>query len=282
ATEAQRNKPAFDKEMREYFYERNPEWTILTTYISGGATKQVSERFAKNPVPESLGPAFRQNGYQFGIVNDEFLSRYVHVRTWPRSAGYYLSLFRRKDLWDQVPGEVVLDAVPAGVGGVSAKLSRGVELLGTEVEPTATERHEFFLTLWLRVAGPLEPDIYVFHHVENESYRLPYDAIPGDWMWPANRWRAGDIIEHRVLVQVPPGMNAGEYKVFVGLYRRSTGERLAVEQGPNDGQNRIPIGQVEITTLLPPFDQSIEPTDIEKQRHHPERIIDNGRKPVDD
>ena len=32
-TEAHRNQAAYAADMRGYFYERNPEWTILTTYI---------------------------------------------------------------------------------------------------------------------------------------------------------------------------------------------------------------------------------------------------------
>ncbi|PIE17806.1 MAG: hypothetical protein CSA66_05345 [Proteobacteria bacterium] len=279
ATENQRNKPKFNADMREYFWKRNPEWTILTTYVHSSHAKRVSERFAKDPVPKSLGSAVRHNGYQFGIYNKRFEDSYVHVRTWPRSAGYYLSLFRRKDLWEQTPGEVVLDAVPEGIGGVKGELDRGLELLGSEHEREATRKHEFFLTTWWRVPGPMEPDTFFFFHIEAEGFRLPYDAIPGDWMYPADRWEAGQIIENRVLVQLPPRMKPGEYDIYMGVYRRSTGQRLAVVSGPNDGANRVHLGKVTVTPLVPPFDHLIKPTDVDEQRKYPERIIPHGRQP---
>jgi len=279
ATEAQSNKGKFDREMRDYFYKRNPEWTILTTYVSGAATTRVSEAFAKNPGPEALYPYIAQNGYQFGIYNSDFKARYVHVRTWPRSAGYYLSLFRRRDLWDQTPGEVVLDAPPADLGGVKARFDRGLELLGSSYEASATRKHEFFLTTWWRVPGPMSPDLFFFTHVESSTFRVPYDAKPGDWMYPADRWQPGQIVEHRVLVQLPPEMQTGTYDVLIGAYFRDSGERLAVVDGPQDGQNRLRLGPLEVTPLVPPFDHLIKPCRPEEQRHHPERILDHHRAP---
>ena len=279
ATEAQAQKGKFDAEMREYFYKRNPEWAILTTYVSGTATTRVSEAFAKDPGPDALYPYIAQNGYQFGIYNSDFKKRYVHVRTWPRSAGYYLSLFRRADLWEKTPGEVVLDAPPPGLTGVKARFAEGLELLGSSYEPSATQRHEFFVTTWWRVPGPMAPDLFFFTHVESGKSRVPYDAKPGDWMYPAERWQPGQIVEHRVLVQLPPELPSGTYEVRIGAYFRKSGERLAVVEGPHDGENRLVLGPVEVTPLSPPFDQLIKPCRPEEQRHHPERILDHGRAP---
>lgn len=279
ATESQKNKAKYDADMRAYYDRRNPEWAILTTYIPETAMGRVSEAFARDPGPAALTPYIAQNGYQFGIYNADFKRRYVHVRTWPRSAGYYLSLFRRADLWAQTPGEVVLDAPPADLTGPTARLGSGLELLGAHVEPTATRKHELFVTTWWRLPGPLAPDLYFFHHVERDGFRLPYDALPGDWMYPADRWQAGQILENRVLVQLPPEMRAGDYQVFVGAYLRGTGERLPILDGPNDGANRLPLGPVEITELVPPFDHLIKPTRPDEQRRHPERIIEHGRVP---
>lgn len=279
STEAQQNKGKYDADMRRYFYERSPEWAILTTYVPGGATGKVSEAFAKDPGPDALYPYIAQNGYQFGIYNAEFKKRYAHVRTWPRSAGYYLSLFRRRDLWEQTPGEVVLDAVPPNLGGIKAKFDHGLELLGSEMETTATQRHEFFLTTWWRVPGPMEKDLFFFNHIEADNYRAPYDALPGDWMYPADRWEPGQIIENRLLVQIPPEMRAGTYEVYTGAYFRRSGERLKILEGPSDGQDRIHVGTLEVTPLVPPFDQLIKPCRPEEQRKYPDRIIDPHRAP---
>jgi hypothetical protein len=278
ATESSRRQPEFDAEMRAYFYARNPEWTILTTYIPTSEMDAVSKRFATNPVPASLGPALRSNGYQFGLVDATFDARYVHVRTWPRSAGYYLSLYRRRDLWEKTPGEVVLDAAPPDLGGPQASFAGGLELLGAEVEPVTKARHEAFVTTWWRVPGPMPADTWFFLHIENDKQRVPYDALPGDWMYPADRWKPGQIIEHRTLFQVPPDMKPGDYRVMAGVYRRRTGDRVAFTTGPNDGQQRVDLGPLRVEPLRPPFDSLIKPTDITAQRRHPERIIDHGRQ----
>ncbi|MCC6621622.1 MAG: hypothetical protein IT385_10235 [Deltaproteobacteria bacterium] len=281
ATEASRRQPEYDAEMREYFYRRNPEWTILTTYIQGDANmKSTAERFARNPLPESLGDPLKRNGYQFGIYEERFEKSYVHVRTWARSAGYYLSLYRRKDLWDKTPGEVVLDALPAEAkapGSVQAKLSRDLVVEGSHVASPAKARHETFITTWWTRPGPLEPDVWFCLHVENAKFRTPFDSIPGDFMYPANRWQKGQILEHRVLFQIPAEMPPGTYKVYLGVYRRQGGERFRVLEGPNDGEQRILIGELEIESLNPPFDFLIRPNYPEEQRKYPERILDHGR-----
>jgi hypothetical protein len=124
-------------------------------------------------------------------------------------------------------------------------------------------------------------DTWFFLHVENDQQRVPYDSLPGDWMYPADRWKPGQIIEHRTLFQVPPDMKPGRYRVMAGVYQRSMGQRLAITKGPNDGQQRLELGPLEITPLRPPFDSLIKPTDIAEQRRHADRIIDHGRRRAD-
>jgi len=279
ATEAFRNQPAFDADMREYFYRRNPEWAILTSYISDRDAAAVSERFARDPTPRALGGALLANAYEFRIYDERFRRRYVHVRTWPRSASYYLSLFRRRDLFEQTPGEVVLDSPPSGLSGVTATFDHGLELLGSEVQATAREKQEFFVTTWWRAAGPAAADTHFFLHVESSDTRIPYDHIPGDWMYPADRWQAGDIIENRVLVQIPVGVAPGEYRVLLGIYNPSTGERWPIVRGDDAGDSRLPLGTVTIEPLRPFLDPMIVRTRIEEQRVHPERIVRHGRRP---
>jgi hypothetical protein len=277
-TESSKNQPTFDAEMRDYFYRRSPEWTILTTYIPGGATADdVARRFAADPHPRQLGTYLRNNGYQFGIVDAKFEANYVHVRTWPRSATYYLSLYRRKDLWDKTPGEVVLDAAPQNLLGAKAMFADGLELIGSEIETSTLQRYEAMMTTWWRVPGPLPADTWFFVHVENDKRRVPYDSLPGDFMYPADRWKPGQIIEHRTLFQVPPDLATGTYRVMAGVYRKGTGERLAITSGPNDGQNRVSLGDLTIERLNPPFHSLIKPTVVDEQRKYPDRIIDHGR-----
>ena len=278
-TSAQRHQGAFDAEMRRYFHKQQPEWVILTSYIHGADNmNRVAKRFEKRPTPASLGWSVGSNRYQFGVYNAEFKRKYQHVRTWPRSRGYYLSLFYLRDLWKKVPGESVFSGLPDGVGGVKAQLDRGVRLVGTSMPTEVVAKHELYLQLWWQVDGPLEDDWWVFVHVERPGYRHPADHIPGDWMWPADRWRKGDVISDRTLVQLPPFMAPGEYDVWVGMYRRSTWERLAVQSGPKDPQNRIHLGKIKVRAQRPLLDHLIRPTRVSEDRAYPDRIIDHGRE----
>jgi arabinofuranosyltransferase len=269
--EAQR---AYDAEMREYFFARNPEWTILTVYTPRGQEQQVSDAFTRDPTGGSIGSAYRNNPVQFRLWDDRrFHQRYVPVRTWPRSSAYYLALWMRRDLWEQTPGEVVLDAPPAKAQQVLARFEGGLELLGHELDEQVLERHEAFITTWWRLPGPMPPDLTFFVHVTANGSQVPADHVPGDWMYPADRWRAGQILEDRILFQLPPeAMQAGDYRVYIGAYRRSTGERLAIVTGASDGGRRVLVGDLHVKPLRPLLHALIPRTDVAAMRAHPERI----------
>jgi len=258
-------KADYDAEMREYFYERSPEWVILTSYIPGSQAGRISREFQNNPAAETLEPYIGTNTYQFDIYDETFKTNYTHVRTWPRSSTYYLSLFQRTDRWEQTPDEVVLDQPPEA-GGVQATFEGGLELLGSRLEERATERHHFFVTTWWRVPGPMRPDLNFFVHAEQPNFREPYDHRPGDWTYPADRWKSGQIIEDRTLFQLPPEMAPGSYEIYMGAYFRQSGDRLPVRSGPDDGNDRLQLGTVEVMPFTPLFDHIIRPTRLDEQR----------------
>jgi hypothetical protein len=126
------------------------------------------------------------------------------------------------------------------------------------------------------VPGPMPADLNFFVHLEGPSYRAAMDHIPGDWMYPADRWRPGDIVEDRVLIQLPVELGPGDYDVYLGAYRRSTGARLAVIDGKTDGTDRLRLGRLHVKRLLPLVHQLIPPTRIAQQRRHPDRIPQPG------
>jgi hypothetical protein len=274
-----RKQKVFESNMRDYFFQRNPEWAILTIYTPHGDEDRVRKEYDDDPTGGSFGDAYRANSFQWDIWDDtRFRDRYVPVRTWPRGSGYYLALWRRRDLWEQTPGEVVLDAPPADLGGVKATLEGGLELLGSETTTQTLEHHEVFVTTWWRLPGPMPKDLYFFVHLVKGSSQMPADHVPGDWMYPADRWKSGQILEDRTLVQLPPfTVTAGTYQLLLGAYQKSTGKRVRVLTGPNDGQDRIPLGTVVVKPLEPIIHQLIPPTRVETMRKYPERIIDPHR-----
>jgi arabinofuranosyltransferase len=272
-------KPKFDAAMRDYFFERNPEWAILTIYAPKDDRKKVSREFDEDPTGGRFGDAYNDNEFQFDIWRDpRFQERYVPVRTWPRSVSYYLALWRRRDLWNEVPREVVLDAPPPNMGGVQGTFEGGLELLGSQITEKTLERHEAFVTTWWRLPGPMGHDLYFFLHFAKEGFQAPADHVPGDWMYPADRWKAGEILEDRTLFQLPPfTMSPGTYKVYLGVYRRGAGERLKVTSAAGDGQNRVLLGTLVVKERYPLIEQLIPPTHVDVMRAHPERIVDSKR-----
>jgi hypothetical protein len=269
----------YEAQMRDYFFARNPEWTILTIYTPLGEETQVAKAFDEDPTGGAFGSVYGANAFEWHLWDDpRFRERYVPVRTWPRSAAYYLALWRRRDLWDRTPREVVLDAPPAELSGVHATFAGGLELLGSEMTHTTPERHEAFVTTWWKLPGPMPRDVYFFLHFVGGGAQIPADHVPGDWMYPADRWKAGQVLEDRTLFQVPPfTMLPGSYEVYLGAYRRSTGERLAIVAGGNAGENRVHLGTLVVTTFHPMIEQLIPPTRVDVMRKYPDRILDPHR-----
>jgi hypothetical protein len=274
-------RPKYDAAMRDYFFERRPEWTILTIYPPPEQRKDVSREFDEDPTGALFGDAYNENRFQFDIWRDpRFRERYVPVRTWRRSSRYYLALWRRRDLWNEVPHEVVLDAIPPNVGGVQATFEGGLALLGSEITEKTIERQEAFVTTWWKLPGPMSRDLYFFVRFVKEGFQANSDHVPGDWMYPADRWKTGDILEDRTLFQLPPfTMSPGTYKVYLGAYRRGTGERLKVTSAASDGQDGVLLGTLVVRDWYPFVDQLIPPTRTEAMRKYPDRIVDSKRPP---
>jgi hypothetical protein len=269
----------YEAEMRDYFFRRSPEWTILTIYTPEANVQRTMRQYDEDPTGASFGDAYRDNPFEFKLWDDpRFGERYVAVRAWPRSSRYFLVLWRRRDLWEQKPREVVLDAPPPGLGGARASFEGGLELLGSEMTHETIERHEAFITTWWKLPGPMARDTMFFVHVTRSGFQTPADHVPGDWLYPADRWHAGEILEDRTLFQLPPLlMKPGTYKVYLGAYRRGTGERLKVLAGASDGQDRVLLGELTARALRPILDQLIPPTRVDAMRKHPERIVDSQR-----
>jgi hypothetical protein len=80
---------------------------------------------------------------------------------------------------------------------------------------------------WLARETP-SSDYKYFVHLLNANNVIvrQYDAQPCNWACPTGGWRAGE----RVLDQIPlalTGLNPGSYRLAVGLYDPTTGERLS-------------------------------------------------------
>lgn len=260
-------------DLRRYVLGRRPEWVVLVPWPGRRLVGEVAEGVTRAD-PEAVlrrSGAFANTQFDCHLYHDPaFRQRYAHVRTWMRSPVYYLSAFRRRDLWEAPPAGVVYARAPASVRGPRATYANGVELLGGEVERRAVvERHEVFVTTWWRVPGPRPDDLQVFVHVARQApprTRTSLDHPPGDWMYPASRWRQGEVVRDRVLVHLPVGLVPGRYDVHVGLFDRRTGERVAITSGRAEPDQRVLLGHLDVRPMRHFLDPLIPRTDPREQR----------------
>lgn len=258
---------------RDYVFERRPDWVVLVPWPSRGQVREVEERFAREDSEVLLQRfgAYHNTQFDCHLYDDPRFTRgYGHVRTWMRSPVYYLSTFRRRDLLEQPPPEVVLERPPSSLSGPRATFENGVELLGGHVErEVVVERHEVFVTTWWRLPGPLPDDLLIFVHItaqERPQSRTSLDHPAGDWMYPASRWRRGQVIEDRVLVQLPVGLAPGRYDIHVGLFNRRTGERVDMTSDDEIDDHRLLLDHVDVRPMRHFIDPLIPRTDPVEQR----------------
>ncbi len=129
------------------------------------------------------------------------------------------------------------------LGGLVAL--RGYGLYDAEARAGDIVRLAFY---WEALA-PLEKDYTVFVHLLDAagSPRAQQDGPPGGGYRPATSWAVGqEIADHHGLL-LPEDIPPGSYRVVVGLYDGTTGERLPVEQeGDEGGKDYILLGEVEV------------------------------------
>jgi len=96
-------------------------------------------------------------------------------------------------------------------------------------------------------ADELFEDTYsVFVHVINSEGALvaQNDGGPANWMRPTTGWLPGEFITEERLIQLPADLPAGDYTLYVGLYRQSTGVRIITDEF-KDGRVILPLLVIE-------------------------------------
>jgi hypothetical protein len=109
---------------------------------------------------------------------------------------------------------------------VDVRFGSRLRLLGYDLEAAGDEAR---VTLHWRALGRME-DLKFFVHFEDASGALAAqaDVMPWGWTYPTSQWQAEEIVPDEITLSLE-GVPAGEYTVWVGVYRPDTGERLPVE-----------------------------------------------------
>jgi len=135
---------------------------------------------------------------------------------------------------------------------VHYSLSDKVALVGYNLDRTTVRPGDTLkLTLYWKTLGEMDRDYTVFTHlIDGESHIWGQeDSQPLDGYYPTSLWEEGEVVEEDSYAIVVRGdAPAGEYRLEVGMYLLSTGERLPLlDEAGRVKDNRILLERVEIT-----------------------------------
>ncbi|MFB6350207.1 MAG: hypothetical protein ABEN55_08105 [Bradymonadaceae bacterium] len=83
-------------------------------------------------------------------------------------------------------------------------------------------------------------------HVDYPGSRIHGDHKPVGGDYPTSDWVEGDIVKDVYHLKIDPYSTTGSYTLYFGFYR--AGRRMQVRpRSAHDGNNRIPMGQIEVT-----------------------------------
>lgn len=219
---------AFSERMRDYFFKRAPEWTLLSAYPPKSREKEIALRFAQNPGLDALDGTLSGNNHHFDLWDDaRFREGYVPVRTWRVTDDYYVSLFARRDVWERRPSALLTS--PPADAAPRADFGDGLELLGARLPTEVTRRGEAVISTWWKLPASRSDEVrFVVGFTNERGEEVSYAHVPGDWLYGAERWREGDVLEDRVSFLLPAEVTAGTWQVFVTVKPGST--RVALGQ----------------------------------------------------
>jgi hypothetical protein len=100
--------------------------------------------------------------------------------------------------------------------------------------------------VWERQA-PLEADVAIFVQLRDKAGNIlaSADYQPYESLLPLSGWPAGQPLETLTWLVLPPDIEAGDYSIYVGLYRLDTLERLPL-QGDISGENALILGPLPV------------------------------------
>lgn len=122
--------------------------------------------------------------------------------------------------------------VPPLEHSVGAKMGEAITLLGYEAnQRPLTGAARLKLTLYWQADQPIPTDYTVFVQMLGPTGTVigQHDAQPINNSWPTTNWQAGEVVADPHQIEFPT-TQPGDYRLIVGLYEASTGQRLPVFQ----------------------------------------------------
>jgi len=178
-----------------------------------------------------------------GAIESPKPLRRFEANTWVRLATFEQ---RGRQLAEITPVEP--DLQPANLR--QAKLGGKMELQGYDVSPSIGRAgQELVATLYWRALAPMDQNYTVFVHlVGPDGERVAqHDGEP--W-WevplPTSTWQPGEKLRDQHVLELPPDLAPGSYRLQVGVYYWQTLERLPVIEDNEPVENYLELGNLVV------------------------------------
>jgi hypothetical protein len=131
---------------------------------------------------------------------------------------------------------------------VAATFGEAIEIVGANFPDSLRRPGKIALELFFRVKARAPAGYKIFVHVDGPaSPRLLGDHDPVGKTFPTSNWLPGEYIRDALDIDVPLMTTpAGLYRVFIGFWPGGDGKRLKITSGPNDGADRLFLGNIDI------------------------------------
>jgi hypothetical protein len=225
-----------------YYYDGDLPIRLLpaSETSSEESTARALEKLASTYRRVWLIPAPAAAWDRDGAV-ERWLARHADLASESEHGSLHLKLYN-------TPLAFLEEMRPVGVG-----LGDRITLLGYRLEPGTEEPvgpgQEATLTLYWQALAPIDGNYTVFVHVADpdEQIRGQHDSQPVGGTYPTGEWQPGEIVVDRHPIQISPAAPPGLYRVFVGMYDGSTGQRLvAVRSSGVRDEDRITLTTLPI------------------------------------
>ncbi|HEY4395386.1 MAG TPA: glycosyltransferase family 39 protein [Polyangia bacterium] len=154
-----------------------------------------------------------------------------------------------KDVW-MPPAGASSDAKPPWTWRIpiSATFENTIELVGVTFPKEVRRPGRIPLDLYFRVKAKPPGGYKIFVHFDGPAApRVIGDHDPVGHTFGTSFWLPGEYVHDHYETDVPLMTTpAGTYVVYMGFWPGGEGKRLKITDGPNDGQDRVRLGELEI------------------------------------
>jgi hypothetical protein len=139
----------------------------------------------------------------------------------------------------------ISDTPPKPEHVVEVNFENKVKLLGYDLPAELGRGQDFKIRLYFQVLAPLGGNYKVFLHFDGSGTRFNGDHVPLEGRFPTPNWVPGYYITDEHTITPDRAMQpSGVYRIFMGLFAGES--RLKVTEGPQDGENRVRLGEVKV------------------------------------